>query len=116
MPRKALVFGLLFFLCFAEQKVGAGQLEDIRARGVLIVGTKADYAPFGYRDAQGNIVGIEPDLAAELARRLQVSLKIEPVLSSERIPALQAGKVDVIIATLGISEERRKLAGIIDPP
>ncbi|MGI9354580.1 MAG: transporter substrate-binding domain-containing protein, partial [Rhizobiaceae bacterium] len=39
----------------------ADVLDDIKAAGVLKVGVKADYKPYGYRDPSGAIVGIEPD-------------------------------------------------------
>src|SRR5262249_27244895 len=90
--------------------------DAIRARGVLVVGTKADYKPFGFVAPEGNVIGLEPDLAADLAQRLNVALKIVPVLSSNRIAKLQAGEVDLIIATMGITDERKKLVGMVDPP
>src|SRR5437588_8972283 len=39
----------------------AQTLDKIKSRGVLVVGTKADYRPFGFRDTSGAIVGFEPD-------------------------------------------------------
>jgi polar amino acid transport system substrate-binding protein len=114
-PKGLIVGGLLALLCWGGLAT-ADQLEQIQAKGVLVVGTKADYKPLGFLDANGNVVGMEPDLAADLARRLHVALKIVPVTSSNRITELQAGNVDLIIATLGITDERRKIAGIIDPP
>ena len=44
----------------------ADVLDDIKKRGTLIVGVKADYKPFGFRDPSGGIIGIEPDLAGPL--------------------------------------------------
>jgi len=111
----SMVGGLLALFCWAGLAT-AGQMEEIQAKGVLVVGTKADYEPLGYFDPKGNVVGMEPDLAADLARRLHVALKIVPVTSANRIAELQAGRVDLIIATMGITDERRKIAGIIDPP
>jgi polar amino acid transport system substrate-binding protein len=112
---KTCLCGLLCsFLLIATAQCGA--LEDIQARRQLVVGTKADYPPYGFRAANGTVAGIEPDLAADLAKRLHVSLKIVPVLSSNRIEMLREGVVDVVIATLSITEERRRLAGIVDPP
>ncbi len=55
-------------------------------------------------------------MAADLARRLGVSLKMVTVLSSNRARFLRDGKVDLVIATLSVTEERRKETGIIDPP
>lgn len=115
MWRNGFAGGLLILLCWVSI-ARADQLSDIRARGVLVVGTKADYEPLGFVDPQGNVVGMEPELAAEIAKRLNVAVKIVPVTSANRIATLQAGKIDLIIATMGITDERKKIAGIVDPP
>jgi polar amino acid transport system substrate-binding protein len=94
----------------------AGSMDDIKARGELVVGVKTDYPPYGFKDAQGRIVGMEPDMAADLANRLGVSLRMVPVLSSNRAEFLRNRQVDLVIATLSITDERRKESGIIDPP
>ena len=46
----------------------ADVLADVKKKGVLVVGTKADYRPFGYLDPSGKIIGFEPDLAADVAK------------------------------------------------
>lgn len=112
--KRFVVVGLLAL--FGSNHTLADQLDEIRARGVLTVGTKADYEPLGFNGSNGNIVGMEPDLAADLAQRLHVKLKIVTVTSADRIKQLQTGNVDLIIATMGITDERRKAIGIIDPP
>jgi polar amino acid transport system substrate-binding protein len=94
----------------------AASLDDIRARGVLIVGAKTDYPPYGFKDKSGAIVGFEPDLAADLAKHLGVSLKIVPALTADRIELLKSGAVDLVIATMSITEERRKEAALFEPP
>lgn len=94
----------------------ADVLEDVKARGTLIVGVKADYKPFGYREASGAIVGIEPDLAADLAERLGVALELVPVVSANRIEFLQQGKIDILLATMSDKPERRAVVQAIDPP
>ncbi|HMI17492.1 MAG TPA: ABC transporter substrate-binding protein, partial [Bradyrhizobium sp.] len=40
--------------------LSAQTLDKVKQRGVLVVGTKADYKPFGFRDTSGAIVGFEP--------------------------------------------------------
>ena len=97
------------FLCFlaAAGSARAGSLDDIRARGTLIVGAKADYRPFGFRNDAGAIVGFEPDLAAEIAKALGVSLKLVPVVATTRVPLLDAGDIDLVIATMNDTPERR---------
>jgi polar amino acid transport system substrate-binding protein len=93
----------------------AQTLDKIKQRGVLTVGSKADYKPFGFRDPSGAIVGFEPDLAKDVADRLGVKLELEPVVSSNRMQFLQQGKIDLMIATMNDTAERRKIVGIIEP-
>src|SRR6202795_3476470 len=94
---------------------GADVLDDIKKKGVLVVGTKADYRPFGFLDPSGKIVGFEPDLAADVAKRLGVKLELIPVVASNRIQFLQQGKIDIMIATMSDTPERPKIADIVDP-
>src|SRR6266581_1744192 len=93
----------------------ADALDDIKKKGVLVVGTKADYRPFGFLDPSGKIVGFEPDLAADVAKRLGVKLELAPVIASNRIQFLQQGKIDIMIATMSDTPERRKIVDIVDP-
>jgi polar amino acid transport system substrate-binding protein len=93
----------------------AGSLDDIRARGTLIVGTKADYQPFGFRDGAGTIIGFEPDLAGETAKALGVVLKLVPVVATTRISLLQSGDLDLVIATMNDTPERRKQVDFVEP-
>ncbi len=93
----------------------ADPLADIKKKGVLVVGVKTDYPPWGMRDSSGNIVGMEPDMAADVAKRLGVKLELVSVVSSNRMQFLQQGKIDLMIATMSDTPERRKVVGIIDP-
>jgi len=95
--------------------LAAQTLDKVKQRGVLVVGTKADYKPFGFRDTSGAIVGFEPDLARDVASRLGVRLELEPVVSSNRMQFLQQGKIDLMIATMNVTDERKKTVGIVEP-
>jgi polar amino acid transport system substrate-binding protein len=93
----------------------ADAMQDIKAKGTLVVGTKADYRPFGFLDPSGKIVGFEPDLAADIAKRLGVKLELVPVVAANRMQFLQQGKIDLMIATMSDTPERRKVVDIVDP-
>ena len=93
----------------------ADVIDDIKARGKLIVGVKADYKPYGFREPSGAIIGIEPDLAKEVAAKLGVELELIPVVSSNRMQFLEQGKVDLMIATMTDKPDRRKVVYISDP-
>jgi polar amino acid transport system substrate-binding protein len=90
-------------------------LDDIKKRGTLVVGVKADYKPYGFRDPSGAIIGIEPDLAADVAKRLGVKLELVPVVSSNRMQFLEQGKIDLMIATMNDKPDRRKVVYIVEP-
>ncbi len=93
----------------------ADALDVIKERGKLIVGVKADYKPYGFRDSSGEIIGIEPDLARDVADRLGVEVEFVPVVSSNRMQFLEQGKIDLMIATMTDRPDRRKVVAIVDP-
>jgi polar amino acid transport system substrate-binding protein len=92
-----------------------GLLDRIKSAGVLRVGVKTDYRPFGFLDPTGKIVGMEPELAADLARRLNVKVELVPVQTANRIEFLQQGRIDAMIATMSVNDQRRKVVGVIEP-
>ncbi|MBW4706663.1 transporter substrate-binding domain-containing protein [Roseobacter sp. YSTF-M11] len=92
-----------------------GRLEHILRRGALIVGVKTDYPPWGMLDAQGRIIGLEPDLARALADRMGVDLELVAVTASNRLSRVNQGVVDVVIATMGDTVTRRGQAGLLEP-
>jgi len=93
----------------------ADALEDIKKKGTLVVGVKADYPPYGFRNPAGEIVGMEPDMAKEVADKLGVKLQLEPVVASNRMQFLQQGKTDLMIATMSVNDERKKAVGVVEP-
>src|SRR3954451_16981615 len=105
----------LALVAVAVVPAAAQTLDKIKQRGVVVVGSKADYKPFGFRDPSGQIVGFEPDMAADVAKKLGVKLELEPVVSSNRMQFLQQGKIDLMIATMNDKPDRRQLVGIVDP-
>ncbi len=98
----------------AESCTNTG-LKRIQDRGTLIAGVKADYKPWGYRDTDGNIVGLEVDLAQKIADTLGVGLELVPVIASNRMQFLQQGQIDVMVATMTDTADRREMVGIKGP-
>ncbi|SHE84829.1 polar amino acid transport system substrate-binding protein [Kaistia soli DSM 19436] len=93
----------------------ADRLDEIKARGSLIVGVKTDYEPFGFRNAAGETVGYDVDVAEGLAESLGVKLVLVPVTSANRLQKLVAGEIDAVVATLGDTVDRRRLVRMIEP-
>ena len=89
--------------------------KKVMEGGKIIVGVKADYKPWGFRDENGNLVGMEVDLAQDVATALGVELEVVPVQSSNRMQFLEQGKIHMMIATMSDREDRRKIVGITQP-
>jgi polar amino acid transport system substrate-binding protein len=113
LPR--LLVGIVILFALGGQRASADDLATIKQRGTLIVGVKTDYPPFGFRSPSGEIVGIEPALAADVAKSLGVKLELVPVIAADRIQLLQEGKIDLIIATMNGTLLRRSEVDIIKP-
>ena len=89
--------------------------NKVMSRGKVVVGVKADYKPWGYRDSDGSIVGMEIDLAQAAADAMGVELETVAVQSSNRMQFLEQGKIDMMIATMSDREDRREIVGITQP-
>ncbi len=104
-----------FALVASQANAGNDRFKKVLDRGKLVVGVKADYKPWGFRDTSGKLVGMEIDMAQDVADALDVSLELVPVQSSNRMQFLQQGKIDLMIATMSDKANRRKVVGIPDP-
>ncbi|OMC53436.1 ABC transporter substrate-binding protein [Mycobacterium sp. IS-2888] len=98
---------------FATKPEADAAVADIRARGRLIVGLDIGSNLFSFRDPiTGEISGFDVDIAGEIARDIfgapsHVEYRI--LSSDERVTALQQSEVDVVVKTMTITCERRKL-------
>jgi len=92
--------------------------DAIKQKGKLHVGIKCDYPPDGFLDESGKPVGLEVSLAKQIAEYAfgdAENSELMCVTSANRVPALLGGKVDMLVATLGISEDRKKVIDFSDP-
>lgn len=92
-------------LLLAPSAVRAELLAEIRARGTLKVAT-AELSPWVVRDAAGELVGLEVDLARRLAADLGVGLDLVAVPFDALVDRLAAREVDVVAANLSITPAR----------
>jgi len=83
----------------------ADKLDDIKARGKLVVGVSDTTPPFSFRRG-GEITGYDIDLVKGVAKRIGVALEMVPVSSAERIPLLQQDKLDFVATSMTRTRER----------
>ncbi len=96
----------------------AAELQEIQARGHLIVGVKDNLRPLGFRNAEGELVGLEIDLARRLAEDLLGSSEavvLQPVSNPERISAVAMGEVDLAIARITATPSRARIVNFSRP-
>lgn len=95
-----------------ETSAGTNTLEKIKKRGKLIVGVKYDLNLFGLKNPKtGQVEGFDIDIAKGLAKKIlgdENKIEFKEVTSKTRIPMLNNGEIDAIIATMTITEERKK--------
>ena len=94
-----------------------GALQEIKDSGKLVVGTCADYPPYEWhlvQDGEDQIIGFDIDIAQAIADELGVELEVKDMDFDGLIPALSTGKIDMIIAGMNPTEERKQSVDFTD--
>ncbi|MGG3283480.1 glutamate ABC transporter substrate-binding protein [Paenibacillus solani] len=119
--RWSAAFLALIVLLVASGCGGSGNkdtLEAIKKRGKLVAGVKYDTKLFGLQDpATGNVEGFDIDIAKALAKKIlgdETKVELKEVTSKTRIDMLKNGDIDIIIATMTITEERKQQVDFSD--
>lgn len=93
----------------------ANGVDDIKKRGKLLVGVQAENPPWGFVDGSSQLVGYDIEVAQLLGARLGVPVEFVRVTNPNRIAQLQTGKVDVLIAVVGMYADRAKAVQFSKP-
>ena len=109
ISRCSLLFTALVASLMLGQVAHADSLSDITERGTLRVAVPQDFPPFGSVGPDMQPRGLDIDTAKLIADQLKVKLQLTPVNSTNRIPYLTTGKVDLVISSLGKNAEREQV-------
>ena len=110
MKTAAALLGLT--LAFAPAAF-AGALPDLAGREVVIV-TENAYPPLQFLDASGAAVGWEYDAVAEIAKRLNITVKYENISWDAMIPAVSEGQYDIGMTGITIRDDRKEKVDFSD--
>jgi len=88
-----------------QQLSSSSVIEEIKRNGVLRVGIST-FVPWSMRDKKGDLIGFEIDVANQVAKDMGVKAEFVPTAWDGIIPALLAGKFDVIISGMSITPQR----------
>ena len=113
-----IISNLFFFLTVpvwagGSKDKGNGKIALIRKAGKLVVGTSADYPPYEFhtlRNGKDEVAGFDIAIGKEIAKDLGVKLELKDMRFENLIPSLQNGTIDLILAGMIPTTERRQLA------
>ena len=112
-----MLLGLVFLATAGElqQKlVKESTIDQITRRGTIRVGMDV-FVPWAMKDKKGELIGFEIDVAKQLAEDMGVKVEFVPTKWSGIIPALLAGKFDVIIGGMGVTPQRNMKINFTNP-
>ncbi|MEU8889606.1 ABC transporter substrate-binding protein [Streptomyces sp. NPDC048442] len=95
--------------------------EAIQKKGTLEIGTNAEYAPMESKEG-GEIVGVDPDLAAEIGKKLGVKVKLTDAKFDTLVTGVNAGRYDAAMSSItdtkarqeGLDDKGKKLGTGVD--
>lgn len=112
--KKIVLVLVMIVSVFALASCGNDSTDPL-ADGVLTVGMDLSYPPFEGEDINGMAEGISVDLAYELGRYLDVKVEIVNLEFNSLIASLNTKKIDVIIASMSITDERKENINFSEP-
>ena len=116
---KKMIALLLAALMICAMFTGCGEkgttLKSVQKAGKLTIATSPDFPPFESLDGDGKVTGIEIDLLEKICRELGVTLDIQQMDFDAVLPGVQAGKFDMGVSGISVTEKRQKNVLFTDP-
>lgn len=107
--KKILTAGLIGFACVAATAHADDLLDQAKARGTLRIGLEGTFPPFNSKAPSGELVGFDVDIAKAVAAKLGLKPEFVTTEWSGIIAGLQAGKFDVIVNQVGVTDARKQV-------
>jgi len=109
-------FGMFALVgCGGDTAQDEAQNPQNEEKEQLIVGMELAYPPFETKDAEGNPTGISVDFSYDFGDYIGKEVVIENIAWDGLIPALQTGRVDMVISSMTITEAREEVIDFSDP-
>jgi cystine transport system substrate-binding protein len=95
--------------------VAGENLDQIKAAGVIKIGTEGTYAPFTFHNADNKLVGFDVEIGQAVAEKLGVKAEFVEGKWDGLIAGLDANRYDAVINQVGITEARKQKYDFSDP-
>lgn len=108
---------LLLTACAGMQQNTAKSpvLDRIALNGELVVGTAASMPPLNMTTKDGEVIGLEIDMARDMAESMGVKLTLRTMQFNELLGALEDGKIDMVLSGMTITPERNMRVAFVGP-
>lgn len=121
--RKVYSLGILILLAllFGGYKMFFDRPDDNepiafqKYQGSITIAVEENYRPFSYVDDKGALVGFDHDISMAICKELKLKCKVQPMPFPELSDALKQDKVQMVVAGLSITEERKAYMAFSDP-
>ncbi len=93
----------------------ADEMAKIKESGVIRIAMSGAYPPFNFVSESNEVVGFDPAIGAEIAKRMGVEVEIVTTAWDGIIGGLLANKYDAIVGSMSITEERKEVIDFVGP-
>lgn len=93
----------------------AEELETLKEKGVIRIAMSGAYPPFNFVNDQNDVVGFDPAVGTEIAKRMGLEVEIVTTAWDGIIGGLLANKYDAIVGSMTITEERDEVVDFVGP-
>ena len=112
----ALILSIIMIVCLFTGCGSKGTtLKSVEKAGKLVIATSPDFPPFESLNADGSVEGIEIDVLQIICDKLGVELQIEQMDFDSVLPGIQAGKFDMGVSGISVTEKRQKNVLFTEP-
>ena len=105
---KKFLLPLLLMILTVSGCSDVKSIDNIGHKEIYVIGIDDEYAPMGFRDEAGDIIGFDVDLAKEVARRMGVEFEFRPIVWNKKVEELNSGRIDLIWNGLDITPDRQE--------
>lgn len=103
-----LILGAVSMTGCGSKEVAKDYKKQTAKEGKLVVGLDDTFAPMGFRDKDGNLIGFDIDLAKEVGKKLGMEVEFKPISWDAKDLELKSKKIDCIWNGMSVTPERKE--------
>jgi polar amino acid transport system substrate-binding protein len=115
MKKVVTIVALIFVLFFVVSAQAGPAIDKILKNGEIVIGTTGEYPPFSAKSKSGKLIGFDVDLGKMIAGSMGVNSKFIEIPFPDLLPALEMGKIDIVIAAMTMTPQRNLKFAFVGP-